>query len=90
LSKTNQIKKLAQDGLYYLTEHALHEALLDNFDVYDVEYALMTGTMRRSWPRDQKYEIVADSLDGRPIGIICRITPSNKVRVITVYEDRAR
>jgi len=90
LSKISQIRILTQDGLYYLTEHALHEALQDGFDIYDIEYALMTGIMRRSWPRERKYEIVGEALDGRDMGIICRLTPGNKVRVITVYEDRSK
>lgn len=37
-----------------------------------------------------KYEIVGVSLDGRPIGIVCRITGTGKVRVITVYEDKPK
>lgn len=52
-----------------------------------VEQGIFTGKIRRTWPREGKYEVVGKALDGRPIGIICRITPGGKVRVITVYED---
>ena len=34
-----------------------------------------------------KYEVIGKTLDGRPIGIVCRLTLRGKVRVITVYED---
>ncbi len=77
-----------RNGLYYLTEHADYEALAEEFDVYDVEYGLLTGKIRRSWPRESKYEVVGPALDGRQIGIVCRITQTTKVRIITVYEDR--
>lgn len=90
MSKVKQIQALIRAGLFYLTEHADSEATDDGFDIYDVEYGMLTGKVRRIWPREAKYEIVGSALDGRPIGIVCRITHTAKVRVITVYEDRAK
>jgi hypothetical protein len=72
-----------------LTEHDIDEANLDGFDIYDIEQGILTGRIRKSWPKEGKYEIVGHSLDARRIGIICRLTSGNKVRVITVYEDKA-
>lgn len=74
-------------GLYYLTEHADDEALDDDFDIYDVENGILTGKIRHTWPKGGRYEVVGKALDGRDIGIVCRITQTGKVRVITVYED---
>lgn len=88
VSKIGEIQKLVQDGLYYLTEHANDESAMEEIDIYDVEYAIMTGRIRRSWPSEGKYEVLGKTLDGRPIGIVCRMTLRGKVRVITVYEDR--
>jgi hypothetical protein len=88
LSKIGQIHSLVQNGLYYLTERADEEAVVDGFSVYDVEDGLLTGRIRRSWPKEGKYEVVGTALDGRRIGIVCRITKGRKVRVITVYEDQ--
>jgi len=88
LSKIKEIQALVRYGLYYLTEHADEEAAIDDFDIYDVENGILTGKTRRTWPKERKYEIVGVSLDGRTIGIVCRFTESNKVRVITVYEDK--
>ena len=79
-----------RNGLYYLTEHAHDEALADGFDIYDIEYGILNGKIRRTWPREEKYEVVGSALDGRPIGIVCRITQGQKVRVITVYENRPK
>ena len=76
-----------RNGLYYLTEHADDEAQEDGFDIYDVERGILNGRIRKIWPEQDKYEIVGNALDGRPIGIVCRITPTPKVRVITAYED---
>ncbi len=88
MSKIGQIRALVQNGLYYLTEHADDEAAEDGFSVYDVEEGLLNGKVRRSWPKEEKYEVIGSALDGRRIGSVCRITKSGKVRVITVYEDR--
>lgn len=90
MSKISQIQALVQSGLYYLTEHADEEAMADGFDIFDLENAILNGQIRRSWPEEGKHEIVGDSLDGRPIGIVCRITKSMKVRIITVYEDEIK
>ena len=90
MSKIAQIQTLVRNGLYYLTEHADDEAVADGFDIYDVEQGILTGKIRRTWPKEGKYEVVGSALDGRRIGIICRITQTGKVRVITVYEDRPK
>lgn len=90
MSRIKEIQSLVRNGLYYLTEHAEDEATADGFDIYDVEQGILTGKIRRTWPREGKYEVVGTALDGRPVGIVCRITRTRKVRVITVYEDRLR
>ena len=90
MSKIGQIKALVRNGLFYLTEHADDEAGIDGFDIYDVEHGILSGKIRRTWPKEGKYEIIGTSLDRRPIGIVCRITGTGKVRVITVYEDKTK
>ena len=90
MSRIKQIQALVRNGLYYLTEHADEEAMEEGFDIYDVEHGILTGKIRRSWPKQGKYEVIGDALDGRTIGTICRITKTRKVRVITVYEDRPK
>lgn len=88
MSRIAQIQTCVRNGLYYLTEHADDEATADGFDVYDVEQGILGGKIRRTWPKEDKYEIVGSALDGRRIGVVCRITQLSKVRVITVYEDK--
>ena len=76
MSKIKQIQALVRNGFYYLTEHADNEAITEDFDIYDVEYGILTGRIRRTWPREGKYEVVGSALDGRSIGIVCRMTQS--------------
>jgi hypothetical protein len=90
LSRIAQIQNLVRNGLYYLTEHADDEAAMDGFDIYDVEQGILTGKIRRTWPKEGKYEVLGSALDGRSIGIVCRITQTSKVRVITVYEYKSK
>lgn len=90
MSKIAQIRWLVENGLYYLTEHADEEAQIEDFDIYDIENAILTGKIRRAWPREGKYEILGNAIDGRRLGIVCRITKGGKVRIITLYEDQLR
>ncbi len=90
MSRLKQIQSLVRSGLYYLTGHADEETLADGFDIYDVENGILTGKVRKVWPKEGKCEIVGKALDGRAIGMVCRLIQSGKVRVITVYEDRSK
>lgn len=86
MSRIGQIRWLVESGLYYLTERALEEAEADGFDVWDVEHALLTGKIARTWRREGTCEVVGEALDRRSVGVVCRITKGLKVRVITVYD----
>jgi len=90
MSVIAQIQRLIRNGLYYLTEHADDRAMSYAFDIYDIEHSILTGRIRRTWPQTDKYEIIGKALDGRTLGIVCRITQGDKVRVITVYEDNQK
>ena len=90
MSRIAQIQALVRNGLYYLTEHADDEAMQDEFDIYDVENGILSGRIRKTWPKEGKFEIIGKSLDGREIGVVCRFTTGGKVRVITVYQDQVK
>ena len=63
MSRIGQIQRLVRDGLYYLTQHADEEAAMDGFDIYDVEQAILTGKIRKTWPKQGKFEVVGSALD---------------------------
>ena len=90
MSRITEIQALVRNGLYYLTEHADDEAMQDGFNIYDIENGILTGKVRKTWPKEEKLEVVGKSLNGREIGIVCRITLGGKVRVITVYQDQPK
>lgn len=90
MSRINEIHRLVEEGLFYLTEHADFEAEEEDFNIYDIEQALLVGKIRRAWPKEKKYEIIGPAIDGRRMGIICRITTKSKLRVITVFEDKSK
>ena len=69
MSRISEIRALVHNGLYYLTEHADDEAMQDGFDIYDVESGILTGKIRKTWPKEQKFEIIGKSLDGRAIDL---------------------
>ncbi|MGW8256732.1 MAG: DUF4258 domain-containing protein, partial [Thermoguttaceae bacterium] len=68
MSKIGQIQILVRNGLYYLTEHANDEMLADGFNIYDLENGIVSGKIRRTWPREGKYEVIGPTIDGRCIG----------------------
>ncbi len=87
MGRIDSIRQLVLHGMYYFTDHALSELENDDLDEFDAENALIHGTIRRSWPQELKYEVIGPSNDNRKIGLICRITRTNKLRIITGYED---
>lgn len=87
MTKTEQIQKLALEGSYYLTEQAYRETELDELDTYDIENVLLSGRVRRNWPAENRYEVVGQALDERRIGVVFRLTPGGKARVVAVFRD---
>ena len=63
MSRIAQIQAFVRNGLCYLSEHADDEAAADGFDIYDVEQGILTGRIRRTWPKEGKYEVVGSALD---------------------------
>ncbi len=90
MSILNRIRRLVEEGQYYFTEHALQEADFDGLNIYDIESVLLTGKIRRTWSKNPRYEIIGETHDNKKVGIVCRITRSGKVRVITAYEDKEK
>jgi hypothetical protein len=90
VSRIAEIQALVRNGLYYLTEHADDEAMTDGFDIYDIENGILTGRIRKTWPKEEKFEIIGTALDGRTLGAVCRLTKGGKIRVITVYLDQPK
>ena len=83
-------RKLAA-GQYELTQHAKDEAANDEMDTTDVESIVLTGRLEKTLtadPRGSRYIVAGLTPDKRSGGVVCRILPSGKLRIITVYLER--
>ena len=73
-----------------MTLHAEEEINFDDFTIFDVENAILTGSIIErqtdSATREFKYVIEGSSLTSRPVGIAVKLSPTNKLVMITVYE----
>ena len=88
MGKIGIIRQLVLYGLYYYTDHAIVEMDNDDLDEYDIENALLNGKIRKSWPTESKFEIIGSAVDSRLVGVVCRISKNNKLRIITAYENK--
>jgi hypothetical protein len=84
------IRQKILDGDYEIAiPHFFDEMAEDDLDPIDVETAIGNGHVTRRFSKDvrgTRYEVVGNAIDGRLIGVICRIKESGKVLLITVYE----
>ena len=72
-----------------MTFHARKEMNNDELTIYDVEDAVLTGeiverqrdTARAEW----KYRINGESIEGGEVEIVVKLSPTNKLVIITVY-----
>ena len=75
-------------GQYQLTGHAKEEMENDGFTIGDCKNAIysgkIVGTQLHSGRR--KYIVRGRADDGRTMHLVCRITESGMLRIITIYE----
>lgn len=75
---------------YVMTFHARKEMNVDNFSVFDVERGILTGEILERQKDIQtaewKYRIKGKTLNNDEIELVCKISPTKKLVIITVYE----
>lgn len=71
---------------FRLTDHALEALDEHELTLNDIVACPSEGELRRSWPRQRKYEIAGRSADGREIRVVIRLLSPSLIRIITVYE----
>jgi hypothetical protein len=73
-----------------MTIHAEEEMNFDDFTIFDVENAILTGEIigrqKDSETEEFKYIIEGLSLTNRTVGIVGKLSPTNKLVIITLYE----
>jgi len=85
----NQIRQLVLTRRYVVTMHAYDEMAADSISAWDLEAALLNGTVeeqqRDRETAERKYRIAGTALDDRPIEVVAKIGPAGKLVVITAY-----
>ena len=73
-----------------MTFHARKEMIDDSFSIFDVESGILTGEiLERQKDRSSvewKYRINGKTIVDSQIELICKISPTDKLVIITVYE----
>jgi len=75
---------------YVLTIHARREMIDDGFTIYDIERGILNDEILER-QKDQltaewKYRVKGKIISGDGIEVIAKLSPTNKLVIITVYE----
>jgi hypothetical protein len=86
------MRELVRRGSYVMTTHADEEADADEFSVFDVESAMLTGEIvgrqRDSDSSEWKYVVSGQALDDRRLAVVAKIGRSRRtLYIITVYAE---
>ena len=81
-------EKVEKQEYEFTIPHFFEEMANDNLTFTDIEMAIAKGQIRRKFtrdPRGTRYEVIGPVIDGREIGIMCRIKSTGKLLFITTY-----
>ena len=75
-----------------MTTHADEEADADDFSVFDVESAILTGKIverqKESETGEWKYVISGEAVDGKPLSVVAKFgTSGQMLYILTVYAE---
>jgi len=87
-SRIGDLRRKVALGHYELTGHAKDEMEQDGFTIQDVKSAVYSGRIvgTQCHGRGPRKLVVAGRADdGRPLRLICRLTASGRLRLITVF-----
>ena len=82
------IRRKVAAGHYQLTQHAKDEGADDEMEVADLESILLTGKLVEVLTKDvrgRRYIVAGLTPDKRAGRVVCRMLPSGKLRIITMY-----
>jgi len=86
------MRELVRRWQFVITTHADEEADADDFSVFDIESAILTGRIvqrqKDADSGDWKYVVSGQCVDGRPICVVARIGSTRRaLYIITVYAE---
>lgn len=85
-----QLREKIRKREYIMSLHARKEMHADGFSIFDVESGILSGQIlerqKDLLTGESKYRVRGKTILNREIEIISKISPTNKLVVITVYE----
>ena len=85
-----RLREKVKKNEYVITFHARKEMTDDDYSIFDVESGILTGEiLERQKDRltvEWKYRIKGKTIGDNQIEIICKISPTGKLVIVTVYE----
>lgn len=86
-----QMRDKIRTRQYVMTLHAEEEMNDDSLTIFDVERAILTGAVDERQQNhvsgEWKYVITGESIDGRNVTIVGKLSVTSKLIIITVYRD---
>jgi len=74
-----------------MTIHAEEEMDDDALTILDVERSVLTGRIverqRDVRTREWKYVVSGAGVDGRPVGIVAKLSPTGRLVILTTYRE---
>jgi hypothetical protein len=78
-------------GRFVVTLHAVEELEDEGLSVFDVEHAILTGKIthrqKDEETREWKYLISGRSLSLEEVVVVAKLSPSDKLVIITIYAE---
>ena len=76
---------------YVMSVHAEEEMDNDGLTILDIESSVLTGRIverqRDLRTREWKYVVLGAGIDGDPVGIVCKLSPTGRLAIITTYRE---
>lgn len=86
----HRMREMVRTRAFIMTLHAEEEMDADNLTIFDVERGILTGQIlerqRDRLTTQAKYRIQGQTLIGNTVDIIAKISPTDKLIIITVYK----
>jgi len=86
----HKIRDKIRRNEYIVTYHARKEMNDDNYSVFDIERGILTGEIierqKDKATAECKYRVKGKTISNENIELICKLSPTNKLVIITVYE----
>lgn len=86
-----QFRQKVRTRQYVVTGHADEEMDEDGLSIFDVESAVLTGTIieqqRDRQTAERKYVVRGETVDGRIVGVVGKLSPTGRLVIITAYRE---